>query len=88
MNKRIKRLKAISEELFTMANSFAGNNTGTAAVELHRVTNTLNNAIRILTEGPTTDDKKSQIREHLRQSPCNRGSTNEELERMVDMWAA
>lgn len=90
MDKRISRLEEISEELFTIANSFGGNVTGTGAVELHRTNNRLRNAIRILTEGPTPEDKKSQIREHLtNNNPLKHSPAEIELmvERLVSIGA-
>ena len=87
MDTRILRLEEIADELFTIANSFAGAATGTGAVELHRATNHVRSAIRILTEGPTLEDKKSQLREHLvNNNPM--GNTAEQIEVMVNRLIA
>jgi hypothetical protein len=82
---RIKRLKDISDELFNLANSFGGDETGIAAVEIHRSENLLNNAIRMLESGITLEDKKNAIRAFFDKSPLNANKSAEELEELVNM---
>ena len=53
---RMKRLDEISTELFTMANSFAGNETGNIAAYLHESVNNIFSAQKIFTR-----EKKDEI---------------------------
>ena len=46
---RMKRLDELSTELFIMANSFAGNETGNIAVYLHESVNSISSAQKIFT---------------------------------------
>ena len=57
MDKRIERLEAMRDEIGDIANTFAGDVTGTAAAELHGAAGRISNAVRMLTEGITLDDK-------------------------------
>lgn len=52
----ITRLEQISDELFEIANSMAGDKTGIIAVNLHQATGKINNAIRMANEGITKTD--------------------------------
>ena len=60
MKSTIDRLKEISDELFTIANSLAGSVTGTAAASLHGAKGQVSNVVRMLETGITDDDKKSR----------------------------
>ena len=60
---RPERLEAIRDELFEIANSYAGDKTGNVAVELHSASHRITNAMRMLTDGITLDDKVKQAEE-------------------------
>ena len=85
MKDRIERLKKISDELFTLANSFAGEKTGTAAGEIHKSCGTLSNAVRMLENGITLEDKRKQMLDWLREKSWNKGRSDAELQAMVNM---
>lgn len=86
MNDKIKRLKEISDELFTIANSLAGDETGTAAATLHGASGRVSNVIRMLKTGITDDDKRDVLREHFKNQPFNQNKSAEEIEYMVEMF--
>lgn len=84
MDKRIERLKEINRELHDIANSFAGNVTGTAAASLHGAGGRVVNVIRMLETGITADDKKDVLREHFKNSIFNKDKSSEEIEELVE----
>ena len=88
MNPKLKRLQEIHDELFTLANSLAGDETGCVAVTIHRSHGILNNAIRMLTTGITLEDEKEMFREHLKGQLFNRNKSEAEIEYMVEMLTA
>jgi hypothetical protein len=45
---KVKRLKEIKSELHDLANSFAGDETGTTAVYLHESANIIRTALKVL----------------------------------------
>lgn len=57
------RLDAIRHEVFDLANSLAGEETGTIAGELHQACNYMSNALRMMKEGITAFDTAKQISE-------------------------
>lgn len=63
MDKRIKRLEQIENEIHDIANSYAGDLTGPVAVELHRAGGYLHEAIDMAIRGPTKEDKRRQLTE-------------------------
>lgn len=85
MNPKLKRLKEIHDELFTIANSLAGDETGCVAVTVHKSHGVLNNAIRMLETGITLEDEKAMFREHLKGQLFNRNKSDEEIEYMVEL---
>jgi hypothetical protein len=68
-DKRITRLNEILNELHDIANSFAGDETGVVAVELHYSSNRIANALRMLEDGITPEDKHKQLVEWLSDKP-------------------
>jgi len=85
MNPKLARLKEIHDELFTTANSLAGNETGCVAVEIHRAHGVLNNAIRMLETGVTLEDEKNMMRTHLKGQLFNANKSDEEIEYLVEL---
>lgn len=85
MNPKLKRLEEISDELFTLANEFGGNVTGTVAVEIHRANSVLHNAMRMLKTGVTEEDERNMFRQHLRSQTFNAGKTDAEIEQLVNL---
>ena len=51
MQKDIDRLTGLRDEIFDMANSHAGNDSGTAALHLHQCANSMTKALRCLERG-------------------------------------
>lgn len=58
---RTERLKAIKSELFDLANSYAGEETGRIAVQLHESVNYINRALRGLNGDQTIDVQPHMI---------------------------
>ena len=58
---RIERLEAIRHELFHLANSYAGDETGHVAVQLHESVNYINRAVRGLDGDQTLDVQPHMI---------------------------
>ena len=86
MDKRIIRLKELASELHDIANSFAGDKTGTAAAALHGAGGKVLNGIRMLETGITLEDKKEVLREHFKNQLINKNKTAEEIEALVLMF--
>lgn len=84
----IVRLTEISDELFTIANSLAGNETGIAAASLHGASGRVNNVVRMLKTGITMDDRKAVLREHFKNQIMNKGKSDAEIEFLVERFAA
>lgn len=87
MDKRLIRLKEIVTELHDIANSFAGDKTGTAAASLHVSGGRVANGIRMLETGITLEDRKEVLREHFKGQLINMNKTPEEIEYLVEMFA-
>jgi hypothetical protein len=66
---RQERLEAISDELTNIANSYAGEATGTAACELHGAAGRVWNAVRMLKDGITLEDKVKLAEEWCDKQP-------------------
>lgn len=88
MDIRIERLKKIVDELHDIANSFAGDKTGTAAATLHGATGRIMNGIRMLETGITLEDKKEVLREHFKNQLFNKHKSPEEIEALVLMFVS
>jgi hypothetical protein len=86
MDKRIIRLKELASELHDIANSFAGDKTGTAAAALHGAGGKVLNGVRMLETGITDDDHKDVLREHFKNQIMNKGKSPEEIEALVEMF--
>jgi len=86
MDKKIERLKKIAEELHTLANSFAGDVTGTAAAALHGAGSKVLNGVRMLETGITEDDKRDVLREHFKNQLIHKHKTPEEIEQLVELF--
>ena len=69
IDKRIERLEEMQSELFDLANSFAGEQTGTVAAELHESCNRISNSIRMLKEGITPADERKMLGEWFAKQP-------------------
>jgi hypothetical protein len=69
MDKRLARIKEIRDELFDMANSFAGDKTGTVAVELHSVCNKMGRDIQMIENGIKPEDNTRQVTEWFANNP-------------------
>ena len=87
MDKRLIRLKEIVNELHDIANSFAGDKTGTAAAALHGASGKVLNGVRMLETGITDEDRKDVLREHFKNQLINKNKTPEEIEYLVEMFA-
>ncbi len=86
MDKRLIRLKEIVTELHNIANSFAGEKTGTAAASLHGAGGRVANGIRMLETGITPEDRKDVLREHFKNQIMNQNKSAEEIEALVEMF--
>lgn len=62
---RIKRLEEIRNELFTIANSYVGKETGVVAVKLHKAKSLITEAIDMIERGVSDQDNKDVMREYL-----------------------
>ena len=86
MKSTINRLKEISDELFTIANSLGGEVTGTAASSLHGASGRVSNVVRMLETGITNDDKKAVLREHFKNQSFNKGKSEADIEHLVELF--
>lgn len=86
MDKRITRLKEIVTELHNIANSYAGDKTGTAAASLHGAGGRVANGVRMLETGITLEDKKDVLREHFKNQIINKDKSPEEIEALVEYF--
>jgi hypothetical protein len=87
MNVKLNRLKEISAELHTLANSLAGDTTGTVAATLHGAVGIINNAARMLETGITAEDKKNVLRRHFKNQVGNEKMTDAEIEELVELFS-
>lgn len=69
IDKRVEQLTKLRSELFDLANSFAGDETGTVASELHESCNRITNSLRMLKEGITPADERKLLGEWLANQP-------------------
>ena len=69
MDIRIEKLNEIHHELFELANSYAGDTTGTVAGNLHNAADRVADCIRMLEEGITTEDSAKLMTEWLLGKP-------------------
>jgi hypothetical protein len=53
---RFQRLDELQDEVFEIANSFAGNETGVVAMQLHEAVNCISRALRMLEKGNDPGD--------------------------------
>lgn len=88
MDTRIKRIKELRSELFDLANSFAMEGKGQAAVELHGSCNCILRAAAILSEGETAEDDERQIRSWLAKNQIPGGMSTQAEERLIRRLAA
>jgi hypothetical protein len=65
IDKRLERIMEIRNELFDIANSYAGDETGVIASELHRSCNCILRANKMATEGISPLDEERQFSEWL-----------------------
>ena len=69
MDKRLERINEIRDELFDMANSFAGDKTGAVAVELHGACNKMGRAVQMIERGIIPEDHTRQVTDWLANNP-------------------
>ncbi len=69
MDNSIKRLNELYSEIFDIANSYAGDETGTVAGTLHNSANKIADAIRMLENGITEEDDHKLMTEWLMGKP-------------------
>lgn len=69
MDKRLERINEIRDELFDMANSFAGDKTGAVAVELHGACNKMGRAVQMIEDGIKPEDNARQVKEWFENNP-------------------
>ena len=63
MNAKQKRLEQLRSEIYDLANSYAGKETGVIAGELHEACNRILSALNMLENGITQEDSDKQIGE-------------------------
>ncbi len=69
IDKRIERLEVLRDEIFDLANSFAGDKTGVVAGELHEASNRITKSVRMLNEGIKPEDERQQLAEWFAKQP-------------------
>ena len=69
MNNSVERLTELRNEIFDIANSYAGDKTGTVAGTLHGAANKIAESIRMLEEGITEADEQKLMTEWLMGKP-------------------
>lgn len=69
MKEKIAHLTKLRSEIYNLANSFAGNETGVIAGELHEAANRILRAIEMLEHGITQEDSDRQIQEWCDNQP-------------------
>jgi len=71
MKDKIQRLQELRSELFDIANSLAGDKTGTVACELHESANCILRSIKMLENGVTPEDNYRVMTNWMSRNLCH-----------------